>query len=384
MKQRIQRIRRGLLSRFRVVQNAMKYLICRAIPSFVRRETWVICERGMDARDNGYAFYRYLVENQPQIRVHYLITPDSVDYPKVADHAVAFGSWKNYWVVAKADKIISTHCYTALPVKHEKTWRRLGLAKRFYFLQHGIIKEKLPYLFGDKTQMQMFCCAAVPEYQFVGEYFLHPEQVVQCTGLARYDYLTNEADKKQILVMPTWRRYLKEEKDFLESDYFRAWNDLLRDQRLVRYLENTGTRLIFYPHQEFQHCLRYFTPVSEQIILADFAHYDVQQLLKESALLVTDYSSVFFDFAYMEKPCIFYQFDAEQYSRAHYSKGYFQFNTDGFGPVETTNGQLVDHILEAAAREYSMEQIYRDRVGTFFAYRDRSNCERIYRAITER
>lgn len=43
--------------------------------------------------------------------------------------------------------------------------------------------------------------------------------------------------------------------------------------------------------------------------------YDVQQLLKESLLLITDYSSVFFDMMYMNKPVIFYQFDENQYRK---------------------------------------------------------------------
>ena len=383
MRKRILRVKNAVRSRMRILGSAVKYLLCCLLPRLNKTETWVICERGTDARDNGYAFYRYMVDHHPEIRLYYLITPDSADYPKVMEHAVAFGSLKNYRVVAKADKIISTHCYTALPVKHEKSWRLLGLAKRFYFLQHGIIYNKLPYLFGDKTGMRLFCCGAKPEYEYVRAHFLHPDDVVQCTGLARYDLLLPYTAKRQILVMPTWRRYLKDEKTFPDSQYFRAWNAVLRDTRLTRFLADTQTKLIFYPHYELQPWLKYFQPESSDVVLADFANYDVQQLLKESLLLVTDYSSVHFDFAYMEKPCLYYQFDTEQYRRMHYREGYFRIERDGFGPVEQEHERLVDRILESAGNGFAMDSVYRMRMQAFFAYRDQHNCERIYQAIAD-
>lgn len=383
MRKLIIRVKNAVRSRIRIAGSAVKYLACCILPRLDKTETWVICERGTDARDNGYAFYRYMVQTHPEIRIHYLITPDSADYPKVASHAVAYGSWKNYRVVAKADKIISTHCYTALPVKSEKLWRRLNLPDRFYFLQHGIIKEILPYLFGDKTKMRFFCSGAIPECMYIRANYLHPENVVQCTGLARYDHLLPFSVRKQILVMPTWRRYLKEETAFLQSEYYQAWSSLLRDERLMQYLSETQTKLIFYPHHELQPYLKHFTVGSENVILADFDHYDVQQLLKESMLLVTDYSSVHFDFAYMDKPCVYYQFDTEKYHQQHYKEGYFHFDTDGFGSVVSKDSDLIDEILATAETGFMVDPIYQARAQAFFSHRDQQNCQRIYQAIIQ-
>lgn len=376
----LRHVNRGIMNRARVVGNVLKYTICRMLPCLDNQESWVICERGTDARDNGYAFYRYMVQNHPEIRIYYLIKQDSADYAKVAANAVSYGSWKNYWVVAKADKIISTHCYTALPVKSEKLWNILHIQNRFCFLQHGIIKEYLPYLYGNRTIMQLFCCAAVPEYTFLKEYFMHPEGVVQCTGLARFDSLYS-VEKKQILIMPTWRRYLKDEVSFLQSDYYFAWNGLLQDCQLLKFLKDNETDLVFYPHYELQPYLKFFTARDPHIILADFANYDVQQLLRESQLLVTDYSSVHFDFAYMEKPCVYYQFDVAQYHQQHYQEGYFHFEKDGFGPVVNNHEELVEQILSVAENMYRMQESCRKKVDSFFAHHDQNNCERIYQAI---
>lgn len=381
MKNYILRLKRGVEKRIEVAGDFLKYLLCRMIPRFDKRKSWVICERGTDARDNGYAFYRYIVQEHPEIRISYLITTNSPDYSKVREHAVAYGSWRNYRVVAKAEKIISTHCYTALPVKHEKTWRIFGLEKRFYFLQHGITQSKMPYMFGDRTGMRLFCCAAVPEYAFVRDHYRHPAKVVQCTGFARHDHIFSFAVKQQILIMPTWRRYLRAESTFLQSDYYSAWRNVLQDETLLKYLEDTQTQLVFYLHYELQPYLKHFTSRSPNVILADFKNYDVQALLKESKLLVTDYSSVHFDFAYMQKPCIYYQFDSERYYQQHYQEGYYRYERDGFGPVAKDHEDLVSQILNVAGNDYEMRAHYQNKVRTFFAHHDQNNCERIYQAI---
>jgi len=377
----IKRVIRAVYVRLKLLMRIIIYTVCRVIPAGKKGETWVICERGVDARDNGYAFYRYVADNHLQIRLHYLIDPASADYPKVAAHAVAYGSLKNYWVAAHADKIISTHCYLAIPGLTERVWHMLGLHRRFCFLQHGIIQSRLPYLFGDRTRMRLFCCAGRPEYEYLKENFRHPQGVVQCTGFARYDQLLPFETKKQILVMPTWRRYLKDERAFLDSTYYAAWNALLSDQRLIDYLEKTGTQLLFYPHYEMQSKLLHFSSSSPCVVLADFAHYDVQQLLKESQLLITDYSSVYFDFAYMQKPIVYYQFDDEEYHRQHYQEGYFDFSLHGFGDVVRTQDAVVNSILRSAGNGFRMEELYCGRTQTFFAYRDRDNCRRIFDAV---
>jgi len=60
---------------------------------------------------------------------------------------------------------------------------------------------------------------------------------------------------------------------------------------------------------------------------------DYQELIKESSLLITDYSSIFFDFAYLKKPVIYTHFDYNEYRENHVPEGYFNYKNDGFGPI---------------------------------------------------
>ena len=48
-----------------------------------RKNNWLVCERGNDAQDNGFVFFKYLVEKQPTINATYIISLDSPDYNKV-------------------------------------------------------------------------------------------------------------------------------------------------------------------------------------------------------------------------------------------------------------------------------------------------------------
>jgi len=274
---------------------------------------------------------------------------------------------------------------------HAYAWRakesiilpRVQHGKKLVFLQHGVIALKRVEFYSKGTNaVSLFVTSNQREHDIIVNEMAYPPEDVIITGLARWDVLRDRPiEEKHILVMPTWRRYLKDERAFLDSTYYAAWNALLSDQRLIDYLEKTGTQLLFYPHYEMQSKLLHFSSSSPCVVLADFAHYDVQQLLKESQLLITDYSSVYFDFAYMQKPIVYYQFDDEEYHRQHYQEGYFDFSLHGFGDVVRTQDAVVNSILRSAGNGFRMEELYCGRTQTFFAYRDRDNCRRIFDAV---
>jgi CDP-glycerol glycerophosphotransferase (TagB/SpsB family) len=157
---------------------------------------------------------------------------------------------------------------------------------------------------------------------------------------------------------------------------------MLEDPRILSILEEHDLRLIFYPHIELQKELDKFRSPSERIILASWKDYDVQDLLMRCSLLITDYSSVFFDAGYMEKPVIYYQFDMEDFRKYHYQEGYFSAEKHGFGPVASTEEALINAIYECAGNDFRMEEKYRDRLKAFFPVRDGKNCERVYEAVS--
>ena len=352
------------------------------------RHLWLVMERGFDARDNAYWFFRYLREKQPQINTCYVIDPASPDLGKVAKlgKTVPWRSVRHYLMYLAADMLISTHVQPAAPdLMAYYHLRQIGIRPRGrqIFLQHGIIKDEMKWMRFPAMKVDFFASGGKLEYDYLVSEFGFPEGVIQYTGLCRFDNLIRGNDPSDmILVMPTWRGadYPRGER-FYETAFYRHFQSMLNDPRLLSILEERDLRLVFYPHIELQPELTKFSSPSERIILADWRDYDVQTLLMRCSLLITDYSSVFFDAGYMEKPVIYYQFDMEEFRKFHYQEGYFSYEEHGFGPVVRTEEALVEAVSECAAKDFKMQREYLDRLQAFYPVRDENNCLRTYQIL---
>ena len=111
-------------------------------------------------------------------------------------------------------------------------------------------------------------------------------------------------------------------------------------------------------------------------------YVDYNDVFARASLMVTDYSSVLFDFAYLKKPVVYTQFDKEEFFAGQiYDEGYFSYENDGFGPVCYDMDSTVDAIIEELERGCQNEEKYLERLDRFFAYDDKNNCERAYKAL---
>ena len=167
--------------------------------------------------------------------------------------------------------------------------------------------------------------------------------------------------------------------EFMQSEYYHIYQELLENERLGKMLEKYNCCAVFYPHYEIQKFIDVFHTASARIQMGHLGKADVQTLLRESSILVTDFSSAQFDFAYMKKPVIYYQFDQEKYYAGHYAKGYFE--KDGFGPVVQTIEELLEQLNNVMENQQTMTEQYQKRVDAFFGTVDDQNCERTFQAI---
>ena len=361
-----------------------------------RPHIWLFCEDRNEARDNGYWLYRYTCRNHPETDAVYAIEADSPDYGKVKKlgrEVIPWGGVRHWAYYLAAEKNISSQkdgkpnaalCYLLEVYGIRKNKRA--------FLQHGITHNDTVFLHYKNTRMSLFVCGAKREYDFIRKTFGYPEGAVQLLGLARFDGLHDfEVKKGQILIMPSWRKniatparfqeHMDSEEKFISTDYYRAWKGLLDDNEFRDLIHSHGLKVIFYPHRCMQRFLTYFRSDDPCITMADPAGFDVQELLKESAFLITDYSSIAMDFAYMKKPLMYYQFDKEAFVKEQYGKGYFSYERDGFGPVEFEIGGVKRGLRNYVENGFTMEEKYRNRRDDFFELNDSGNCERNYQAV---
>ena len=348
---------------------------------------WIITERPDQARDNGLAFFRYLRKEHPEIDACYVIDGDAPDRVKMAGlgNIVGFNSWRHYVYYCASRMHISAHvggCAPADAIIVKKLKGLLGF--KDVFIPHGVSYGVAEFCLKKYADIDLFICSGKPEYENVLANYGYSKGEVAYTGFPRLDgWYGAKVDPRQIVVMPTWRLYIAQDPSvvFEETQYFKAYQALLNDPRLTCFLVKNDLHLVFYLHNEMQKYVGSFSTDCPNVAIARNDEYDIQELLKSSALLVTDYSSVHFDFAYMEKPVIYFQFDQDEFFSRQYEASGFHAESDGFGPVVYTLNALVDEIEESFKGQFHPAPEYSTRMHDFYQLHDDKNCERVFEAI---
>lgn len=367
-------------------------------PKLHGKDIWIIGEREDTAQDNSYHLFKWIRENEPKRRVYYAINGDSPDRAKI-DHlggVIDRLSWKYRAYLLHATRLINAYdleAYLGFPGLSKRAFLRgYGDLLRYkrVFLQHGVVyNDVVGSIHAQVTNVDMVLTTGRSERAYYAEHCGYGYDRVAATGLPRYDALKPVTGPRKILVMPTWRRDIvapsynkaaKPEIPFAASEYYRFFSALLRDQRLLKALQHHGVELEFMPHYEIRPYLKHFR-IDHPSITVSSTGRDVQLAMRECSLLVTDYSSVFFDVAYMGKPIVYTNFDDDAFYSKHYKRGYFDLARDGFGPACGSVDQAVDEIIASIARDFVVEHEYRRRAKEFFVLRDTNNCERAFNVI---
>ncbi len=368
--------------------------------SFKSKPVWVISDRATMAGDNGEALFDYIRKNHPEIDARYALDENCSDYMRLKGNKKILkrNSRRHKLSLLLSDFIISSHAENEIfsPFGgRTPAYKDIIATKKRIFLQHGITKNDVSdWLNLYSKNFSGFVCAAVPEYNSIieGNYFYGPDNV-WLTGFPRFDKLENRAEKR-IVIMPTWRKYLcskwNKETDvwqllpnFKESDYYKFYNGLINDNRLISAAERLGYIIDFFPHPNIRPHIGLFGK-NEYVNFVDKT-ISYTEIYNRSALLLTDYSSAAFDFAYLRKPIIYTHFDEERFFLGDHvcEKGYFDDERDGFGEVEYNLDDTVDRLIEYMEKGCKMKEIYKKRCDSFFAFDDRQNCERVFRKIAD-
>lgn len=385
---------------------SLAYRTCANLYRLIKRkQIWIVSDRIQVAGDNGQAFFEYMqtVDNK-NIKVYFDIGKNAKIYPelkqKYGKKILEHKSFKHKMLYLNADKIISSQADNYVYNLFGRGKNYIGDMYRFDFiyLQHGIIYNDLsPWLNINTKNMPIFVTSSELEYNSIVKTYRYnmPKEWIKLTGLPRYDKLLNKdiKQKKQIVIMPTWRNKLttnidvatglrKYNPQFKNSDYFNFYNSLINNERLLKVLKESECKIKFMPHPNMMAQIDDF--IQNEYVEFNRGESDYSKEFKENSLLITDYSSVFFDFSYLKKPIILTQFDKENFYEGQlYDKGYLDFEKDGFGPVCYDVETTVDYIIKYIKNDFKIEDKYRKRIEKFYKYQDQKNCERVYQEITK-
>ncbi|EDP4189691.1 capsular biosynthesis protein, partial [Campylobacter jejuni] len=284
---------------------------------------WIFADMASRADDNAEHLYRYVMNNHPKQKIVFTLRKDSCDYlrlKKEGFNLVDPRSLHFKYLLYKASKVISSHIdkyiFNAFGGDTLKT-------KDFVFLQHGVTKDDISS-WVNKRKIDIFITSTKAEYNSIAGDFNHYKfstKEVVLTGLARWDALikNNVLNTKQILIMPTWREYLSgkiqkygvrtKNPDFTKSLYFQKWQEFLCSKKLENLAKKYGYGVVFIPHPQVRIYLDDFNLPS--YIITSYKT-SMQELFCKSSLMITDYSSVAFEMAILNKPVLYYQFDKDE------------------------------------------------------------------------
>lgn len=387
-------IKETILTLRTVVFRSLYYII----KPLIKSNIWIISDRVNAASDNGEALFRYIssLEDTKGARAYYAIKKSSSDYARMQQYGRVLDrdSLRYKLMFLLADKIISSHADDF--IINAFTYRLNDFIDicnfDFVFLQHGVTKDDISqWLNRYNKNIRLFVAAAKPEYEsLLGQNYGYSTDEVKLTGFPRFDLLENKPQQK-LVIAPTWRHGIVIEADqktglrpysprFIESDYYKFYQKLISDDRLMQALKDRGMTAEFYPHPNLAPQIKDFKP--GKLVRMVRIPYDYRAAFSEGTIMLTDFSSVAFDFAYLRKPVVYAQFDRETFFQGHlYDQGYFSYEDHGFGPVLYNYEDTISVLVGLIQAERPLASEYETRIENFFTFSDKKNSERVFGAI---
>lgn len=360
-------------------------------------QAWIFMDREVDADDNAEHLYRWVKQHRPQHNAWFVLAPDSPDWPRLKAEGfrlIAPGPWCRM-LYLNARHVASSHLEPATGGLAAAVFGPL-MRWRFCFLQHGVTKDDMSHWFNGQAMDLLVSCTPEEHASVVDDHtpYVLTTREVRRTGFPRHDALLALSRNlpasavDTLMVMPTWRGNLIQDGDpdamatFRASDYAQRWRSLLSSEPLRALVQAHGLRIVFMPHPNAVPYLPAFE-LPEHVQVLTKAQIGIQALMCRSAMMLTDYSSIAFEMACLHRPVLYYQYDRAQFYGGDHNwrPGYFDYDRHGFGPVLTTEQQLVDELAALLANGRRAMPAYLDRMARAFPDRDGQACRRVYEAM---
>lgn len=367
-------------------------------PYFANKRIWLMYDKLYKGGDSSEYLYRYSANFNDGITKYYIIDKGTSDYRRLKKDGfkpVINGSLKHKMAFLNSDIVLITNS-NVFPFNGYNMDRSRFIRGLCNFssmcLQHGLSVQKCAMAqqrIVDNTTM--YFLGSHHEYDNLSHHAYNYKgfDILKLTGIGRYDGLIND-DKKQILLSPTWRMYnampvttsegeqRSYNPEFKHTTYYKIYNDLINNQKLISTAKKTGYKIKYLLHPILSAQVNDFNPDEYVEVIPSVGDLSYEQILTQSSLMVTDYSGVQFDFAYMKKPVVYFH---PSQLPAHYDDGCFFYDTMGFGEICTASDQLVDLLCQYMENGCQMKPVYVDRVNEFYEFDDHNNCQRIYNEI---
>lgn len=352
---------------------------------------------GKQYSDNPKALYLYIKEHYPDYRLYWSINKDRISLfshediriiKRLSLKWILIMSRSKYWItntrlplwIPKPANTIYVQTWHGTPLKKLgvdiEEVKMPGTTTRSYKRDFISESKKWDYLVSPNSYSTNIFKRA---FQFSGEMIEsgYPRNDVLNKKMVSRDNLLKTLnlplDKKIILYAPTWRDnqyHAKGEYKFnLELD-LKALEQELGDNYIV--------------------LLRTHYLIADQIDIENYSgfvydfstHNDISDLYLVSDILITDYSSVFFDYAVLRRPILFFVYDIKEY-RDDIRGFYFDLEKYAPGPLLENNEQLLSALKRLNVDTFEPGPKYEDFIRTYCSLEDGNAAKRVVETLLE-
>jgi CDP-glycerol glycerophosphotransferase (TagB/SpsB family) len=331
---------------------------------------------GNDHYENSIRFlFEYYIKNyHEKYNIYGVFTKNSLHSNKIEKKRLLYrGNLKTYLLFYSSNAIIFAFGNSDVA---PGTQKYVFWVKKFY-ITHGM--EGLKNIDFDSKNKPVIAdiafAASEYEKQIKNKFGNYREVFV--TGYPRFDYNSSDnQQQKYILILLTWRDYITTSNELLESDYLVRINAIINDLNFAAILEKYDYYCYIKIHSLAKK-LYQFTNEHDNRIITD-QNIDFATIIKQSFVLITDYSSLAWDFIYYDKPVIFYQFDKKEYEE---KRGALYTNVvdDKIGFFATDHNILIKYITYIIENDIKINVI--QNKNKYFRYTDNNNTIRVVELI---
>ncbi|MCR5692125.1 MAG: CDP-glycerol glycerophosphotransferase family protein [Eubacterium sp.] len=343
------------------------------------KKNWILFQSffGKSYSDSPKYLYEYLQKTYgDKYRYIWILNGKSQDLKKTGKHKVCkLNSLAYVYYTARCGyRIFNVRqagwCKKRPGVKFLETWHGTPLKKLGFDLGDlYTTNQRLKSVFYEQGQEWDYLTSANPfSTETFARCFGVPREKIIETGYPRNDilYADNKEEiarevkrelgipegKRVIMYAPTWR-----DNQMIRRGQYKF--SLAMDLDLLQREFGRDSVLLLRAHYYIADMMDFS---QYQGFVYNASRYeDVSRLYLASDLCITDYSSVFFDYANLKRPILFFAYDYEAY--ADEIRGmYLDMEKDLPGPIIKTNQELV----EALHHLDQVEEKYRDRYRAFY------------------
>ncbi|GEK88388.1 CDP-glycerol glycerophosphotransferase, TagB/SpsB family [Alkalibacterium putridalgicola] len=342
--------------------------------------------------ENILELLKYLQNNNEY--VNYIIDKDSPDYYKInkVTPPLKRFSFNANLKIFRSEIIIYDTSYIDLIRCNSKYIKHIKKINIFHGI-HGLKKVSVQNA-NKRVKNDNYIIASSDYEAKIKESWGFSKDKIFVTGLPRFDNLErakkNNKTENIIFFMPTWRPWFKrgflnpsdkELNEFKNSNYYKNILKVASSKAINEYLKEHNFILEIYVHKLMN---KYLNNVSGLNNMSNIHFLDdgtnIQNCIINSKILITDYSSIFFDFLYLEKPIILFQFDKNKYYRS--IPGSYISDEEVSELTVFNADELFTKIKMHIKTQYDPFNIQSNRLSSrYIKFKDGNNCYRVYDMI---